>query len=102
MCMHLNYMSGNNQILTEIWVDEDHNVSIVNHTTKNIDRAFGCNEAPSYDDFINFVKSRSIPLNRNEYEHELSVRGINTSDPLSVVKALNGRTTYDNKWIDFI
>ncbi len=101
--MHLNFMSKDNIILTEIYVNyPNRTVQIVNHTDRLTDRAFGCNENPSIEDFETFIEDRSIPQTRDNFANEMQIRGIKDTTPLGIVRHYHGRSADDQKWIDFI
>ncbi len=96
--MKFNYIDGNNNILTEIFVSyKDNKVSIINHTNDLIDRAFGINENPSIKDFEEFLESRCVPRTRDGLKLYLRSIGVYYYNPLLIIEKTKGRMAEDNK-----
>ena len=84
-------------VTTEIFVDDKtHKVSIINHTDKLIDRAFGMNEHPTYADFEELLESRCFPRSRDGLQWHLEALGLDHYDPLFIVMKTEGRMFDDD------
>ncbi len=85
-----------NVVITEITADYvQKKISIVNHTDDAIDRAFGINEHPSFDDWNRFLESRCVPRSRGDIKTYLRTIGVDWYDPLLIVKKTGGRMAED-------
>ena len=86
-----------NTVITEITADyKTKKIAIVNHTNDVIDRAFGINEHPSFDDWNRFLESRCIPRSRGDIHTYLKSIDVDFYDPLLIVKKTNGRMAEDS------
>lgn len=101
--MKFNFMDGNNQIITSVYVNPlTKKVKIKNYSDDIVDRAFGVNENPTYHDVLDFLESRTFPRNRTNINDILKDMGLNKYDPYLMCKKLNGRTEQDDFYIDFL
>ena len=101
--MKFNFMDGNNQIITSVYINPiTKKVKIKNFTDDIIYRAFGVNENPTYQDVLDFLESRTFPRNRTNIEDILKDMGLKCYDPYLMCKKLQGRKAQDHRWIDFM
>lgn len=97
--IRLYYM--NNQFLCTI-IDVDsinQEVKIHNYTNNIMYRAFGVNEKPSYDEYIDFLKSRCFPETRDKLKLVLADLNIPFYDPFMIIEKTEGRMADDDFWI---
>lgn len=96
----MNYMCKND-IMTEIFVDyKTKAVRIKNHTESLLDRAFGINENPTFEDYENLLKERCIPETKQLLKLHLKEINVPYYDPLLIVEKTHGRMAGDYYWID--
>ena len=101
--MKFNFMDGNDQIITAVSVNPlTKKVKIKNYTDDIMDRAFGVNENPTYQDVLDFFESRTFPRNRVSIDDILKSMGLKEYDPYKMCKKLQGRTEQDDFYIDFL
>lgn len=85
---------------TEIYVDfKDEEVYIVNYTEDILYRAFGCNENPTWQDFLDFLESRCFPKTRDKMKWILRELELPCYDPLLIIEKTKGRMAEDHQWI---
>lgn len=61
--------------------------------------AFGCNKAPSWEDYQAFLEDRCIPRARAGLRDYLATIGLEEYDPLEIIKKTSGRMAEDHQWI---
>jgi putative transcriptional regulator len=89
-----------NHLCTIIDVDEkNRRVKIRNYQTELIYRAFGKNENPTYEEFEEFLESRSFPRERDKMKISLEELDIPFYEPMLIVEKTNGRMAEDDFWI---
>lgn len=76
-------------------------IDIKNYTDDNIRRAFGCNENPTWGDFMHFLEERCFPRDRQNIKFELKKLGLTEYDPLKICQATQGRNYKDEQWMEF-
>lgn len=76
-------------------------IYIQNKTPDVIQRAFGTNDHPTWQDFDQFLRDRCFPETRGMLKDELARLGLESYDPLQIVERTNGRTAEDNMWLKF-
>lgn len=97
--IRLYYMLGE-RICTLIDIDEKKQlISIVNYTNNVLDRAFGNNLNPDYEDYKNFLKERCFPEGRDMLKVELRKLDIPFYDPFLIIEKTEGRVYGDEFWI---
>lgn len=97
-----NYMYRD-EISTEIVADFDkRKVEIKNHTDNLLKRAFGINETPTFDNFLEFLEDRCFPRTRDKLYIHLDELGIDSYDPLQIVIRTKGRVEGDFMWLDIL
>ena len=100
MKIWMNYMCEED-VMTEIFVDyETKEVKIKNHTESLLDRAFGVNENPTFDDYENMLKDRCVPEPRQLLKLHLKELKVPYYDPLLIVEKTQGRMAGDYYWLD--
>ncbi len=102
MKLKMNFMRENT-VLTEIWADyKEEKVQIKNHTDNNLDKAFGINEHPTFEDYEEFLEDRCIPRSRDRVKLALKEMKVPYYDPLLIVKKTKGVMAGDHYWIDIV
>ena len=74
-------------------------VKIKNYTNNIMFRAFGVNENPTYNDYLDFLKSRCFPETRDKLKLVLKDLNIPFYDPLLIIEKTEGRMAEDDFWI---
>lgn len=88
-------------VMTEIFVDyKTKVVRIKNNTESLLDRAFGINENPTFEDYENLLKERCIPETKQLLKLHLKEINVPYYDPLLIVEKTHGRMAGDYYWID--
>ena len=97
--LRLWYMHGQT-VCTMIEVDEiNKKVRIKNYTDNPFFRAFGKEEIPNYDSYMEFLKSRCFPESRDKMKLILRDLGLPFYDPFMIIEKTEGRLAEDNFWI---
>ena len=65
-------------------------------------RAFGVNETPSWEDFLDFLADRCNPKTRKGMDYYLDAVGVPEYDPVQLVENTQGRMAEDHKWLEII
>ena len=87
-------------LCTRIVADFTEETLSVENTTENIVKtAFGKNEAPTWEDFQNFLEERCVPQSRSGIREYLETIGVESYEPLEIIKKTNGRMAEDNQWL---
>lgn len=90
----------NATLCTLIDVDEINRIIKIKNFTKDIHkRAFGTNNIPNYDDYIEFLKSRCFPEERDKLKLMLRELDLPFYDPFMIIEKTQGRMAEDNFWI---
>lgn len=76
-----------------------HKVKIINFTGDYISRAFGINESPDWEAFMNFLEDRCMPRTRYGIREELRHLGLDVYDPVQIVAETSGRVYGDGQWL---
>lgn len=101
--MRFNYRNEDGELLTEVSVNPlTKKVRIINHTDDFLDRAFGVNETPDYNDVLRFLESRTVPHNRADIRNILHELGMKTYDPIALCKYFGGRMAHDDNYVEFV
>lgn len=79
----------------------DRKVVIQNRTDDILHRAFGVIEAPTWNDFENFLRDRCFPQTRGNCKELLREMGLTDYDPLQIVEKTKGRLADDEMWLRF-
>ncbi|MBQ8159741.1 MAG: hypothetical protein IJ083_03225 [Clostridia bacterium] len=87
-------------VCTVIDVDDgSRKVRVTNLQEHPLYRAFGVNECPSYEDYLEFLESRCFPRTRDKMELELQYLGLSAYDPIEIIGKTEGRMAGDEFWI---
>ena len=87
-------------ICTLIDVDDARQlVRIKNYTDKLMFRAFGVNENPDYNDYKEFLESRSFPRTRDKMKLVLEDIGLPFYDTFMIIQKTQGRMAEDDFWL---
>jgi len=82
---------------TEIYVDfKDEKIYIVNYTEDILYWTFGCNENPTW---LDFLESRCFPKTRDKMKWILRELELPCYDPLLIIEKTKGRMAEDHQWI---
>lgn len=78
---------------TEIEVDYKTKTvkSVTNHTDYFLDKAFGNNDNPTWEDWERFLESRCFSRNVDDLKLYLEAVGVDFYDPLSIVLKTKGK-----------
>lgn len=97
--MRLEYMNKD-RICTVILADFFHQkILIHNESDFLLERAFGMNNKPTWQDFNIFLEERCFPRSRFGIKMILSEYGLDSYDPIAIIEKTNGRMAEDNQWI---
>lgn len=100
--MVLEYYNGN-KLSTRITVDYlTESVSIVNYTDDLIDRAFGINTTPTFEDYENFLESRCFPRTRDHLKIILKDLNLDFYEPIEIIKKTEGRLAEDDMYLKIV
>ena len=92
----LHFYDGN-ALCTKICADRaTHTLAIENHTADVLRTAFGVNQHPTWDDLQQFLESRCVPRQRDGLRYYLAELGLETYDPLEIIRKTEGRMAEDN------
>ena len=75
-------------------------LEIENHTDNIVKTAFGRNEIPDWNEFIDFLKERCVPESRDGIKDYLDEIGVVDYDPLEIVRVTKGRMAEDAQWLE--
>lgn len=90
----------NQDVCTLIEVDEaSRQVHIKNYTEKLMFRAFGVNEKPDYEAYLEFLESRCFPRSRDKMKLILKDLDLPFYDPFLIIEKTEGKMAEDNFWI---
>lgn len=90
-------------LCTKICADyTERNLAVENHTENFVKTAFGNNQAPSWQDFENFLDERCVPRNRDGLQYYLDAIGVDEYDPLKIIAVTKGRMAEDDQWIEIV
>lgn len=94
------YYMFHNDICTIIDVNErEKDLEIHNYVIENIYRAFGIIEHPTFDQYIEFLKSRCFPEDRDHLKLYLKELDIPFYEPMLIIEKTEGRIADDDFWI---
>ena len=87
-------------LCTKICADyTEQNLAVENYTENLVKTAFGKNEVPTWQDFVNFLEERCIPRSRSGLREYLEAINVEEYDPLEIIKKTQGRMAEDDQWI---
>ena len=95
------YYLKKDELCTTIDVDEiNQKIRIKNYTWKYTDCAFGNNKDPQYSDYIDFLKSRCFPEQRDKMKLLLRDLNLPFYDPFMIIEKTKGRMAEDEFQIE--
>ena len=74
-------------------------VIVRNYTDHVIFRAFGVEEEPSYEQYLEFLESRCFPRSRDKMKLILKDLDLPFYDPFMIIEKTEGRMAEDDFWI---
>ena len=77
----------------------DSEIFIENKTDDFLHCAFGKNENPDWADYLEFLESRCVPKSRDRIRNYLEAIGLDSYDPLEIIRKTNGKMAEDNQFI---
>lgn len=87
-------------LCTLIDVDDSlRQVSVRNYTNRVLFRAFGNNETPSYEEYLDFLESRCFPRTLDKMKVVLKELNLPFYDPFMIVEKTEGRMAEDDFWL---
>ena len=87
-------------LCTKIVADfTDETLSVENTTENIVKTAFGKNEAPTWENFQNFIEERCVPRSRSGIREYLEAIGVEEYSPMEIIKKTSGRMAEDNQWL---
>ena len=90
-------------VCTVIDVDEPRReVRIRNYVKDPLLMAFGVNQAPTFEEYEEFLESRCFPSTRDKMKLELMRLEIPFYDPLTIIEKTEGRMAEDDFWIEVV
>ena len=99
MPIRLWYMHNQN-VCTIIDVNEiNREIVITNYTDNLMFRAFGIEENPSFEMYLEFLESRCFPKSRDKMKLILKDLDLPFYDPFMIIEKTEGRMAEDNFWI---
>ena len=94
------YYMHNDKICTIIDVDErNKQVNIFNYVEHLMFRAFGINEKPNYEDYLEFLEARCFPRTRDKMKLVLADLDLPFYEPFMIIEKTEGRMAEDDFWI---
>ena len=94
------YYMSDKRVSTIIDVDMlNRKVAFRNYTSNLIRRAFGAKEEVTYEDYEKFLESRCFPSTRDKIKIELEKLGLDSYDPLAIIRKTQGRMADDDFYI---
>lgn len=88
------------KLCTVIDVDELlQKIHISNYTDNILFRAFGVNEEPTYEQYLEFLESRCFPRERDKMKLILRDLELPFYDPFLIIEKTEGRMAEDDFWI---
>lgn len=78
----------------------DKTLAAENYTDNIVKTAFGNNDCPDWNDFMNFLEERCLPKARAGIREYLEAIGVSEYDPMEIIKKTAGRMAEDNQWIE--
>ncbi len=74
-------------------------VCVQNYVPNVIKTAFGNNIVPTWEEYEEFLESRCIPRQRSGLRQYLDALGLDSYEPLEIIRKTEGRMAEDKQWI---
>lgn len=98
--VHIYKYMNHSDLCTTIYADFDEKtLKVTNHTESIIRTAFGNNDTPNWNDFLDFCEERCVPRTRANIKEILDAWGLDEYDPIQIIKITQGKMAEDNQWI---
>ena len=95
----LSYYSGD-ALCARIAADEtEKTVCVENLATDYLKLPFGNNPNPSWADYRHFLEDRCIPKTRAGLQEYLETIGVDSYEPLEIIRKTQGRMAEDDLWL---
>ena len=89
------------ELCTSICADFTDKALVAENYTDNIVKtAFGNNDCPDWNDFINFLEERCLSKSRAGIREYLETIGVAEYDAIEIIKKTAGRMAEDDQWIE--
>ncbi|MEE1155605.1 MAG: helix-turn-helix domain-containing protein [Acutalibacteraceae bacterium] len=90
------------KVCTKIYVDyKNQQIKIINVTNNILHRAFGVNEAPTWEDYNEFLEERCFPKSRAFSKTLIDELEVTSGyDPFEIILKTKGRMAEDNQYIN--
>lgn len=75
-------------------------LEIENHTDNWVKTAFGKNQYPDWDEFMEFLRERCVPESRDGIRDYLDAIGVEEYDPFEIICVTEGRMAEDAQWLE--
>ena len=88
------------ELCTIIYTDfTDKTLSVRNTTNNMVKTALGKNDTPPWLEFHSFLEERCVPEGRSGIREYLETIGVESYDPLEIIKKTSGKMSEDDQWI---
>ena len=77
----------------------DKNLRVVNHTDNLLKTAFGIQNKPTWDDFMEFMAERCVPKTRDNLSEILKELNLHGYDAVAIVEKTQGKMAEDEQWL---
>ena len=77
----------------------DKSLRVINHTDNLLKTAFGTQNKPSWDDFLEFMAERCVPKTRENLSEILKELDLDRYDAVAIVEKTHGKMAEDNQWL---
>lgn len=95
----LSYYDGDT-LCSQIAADDtNQTLCVKDFVTDCLKTAFGNNQLPTWEDYLNFLEDRCIPRTRAGLREYLEALGLDEYDPLKIIQKTSGRMAEDDQWI---
>lgn len=96
----LNFYDGE-ELCTVIYADfTTKMLEIENHTDNWVKTAFGKNQYPDWDEFMEFLRERCVPESRDGIRDYLDAISVEEYDPFEIICVTEGRMAEDAQWLE--
>ena len=77
----------------------DKNLRVVNHTDNLLKTAFGIQNKPTWNDFMEFMAERCVPKTRYNLSEILKELNLHNYDAVAIVEKTQGKMAEDEQWL---